>query len=259
MASYIQRAMASKAGVTDVVSDALQCIEMLDHTVQRLSHTLDNEVAKRIRLGLGTEGDGGGKSKGKGKGKSSKKPNKGKDKDKGKGKRKMNEDEEEEEEEEEVASMEELRSMRDLLEDLTDRKSSLATRAYDVIDHCTKIIDDDVKQVEQVMTQSGFEIPPLNDAFALGFCSSGGADGSGGAAGQGKGGVGKGKAIAANEPIYCVCRQVAFGEMVSCDNEDCEIEWFHYPCVGLTKEPKNQWFCPWCVHIHQPPTKKYKR
>merc|ERR1712168_1452462 len=36
-----------------------------------------------------------------------------------------------------------------------------------------------------------------------------------------------------NEPTYCVCRQVSFGQMVMCDNSECPIEWFHFGCVGL--------------------------
>mmetsp|Transcript_32651 Transcript_32651/g.55059 ORF Transcript_32651/g.55059 Transcript_32651/m.55059 type:complete len:261 (+) Transcript_32651:60-842(+) len=49
-----------------------------------------------------------------------------------------------------------------------------------------------------------------------------------------------------NEPIYCMCRQVSFGEMVACDNPDCPIEWFHFQCVGLTATPKGKWYCPQC-------------
>lgn len=37
-----------------------------------------------------------------------------------------------------------------------------------------------------------------------------------------------------NEPVYCYCRQVSYGEMVGCDNPECSIEWFHFECVGLT-------------------------
>jgi len=40
---------------------------------------------------------------------------------------------------------------------------------------------------------------------------------------------------------------VSFGEMVACDNADCNIEWFHYECVGLKRQPKGRWFCPECV------------
>eukprot|EP01117_Protostelium_nocturnum_P018669 TRINITY_DN7853_c0_g1_i1.p1 TRINITY_DN7853_c0_g1~~TRINITY_DN7853_c0_g1_i1.p1 ORF type:complete len:229 (+),score=80.91 TRINITY_DN7853_c0_g1_i1:79-765(+) len=49
-----------------------------------------------------------------------------------------------------------------------------------------------------------------------------------------------------NEPTYCICGQVSFGEMVGCDNADCKIEWFHYSCVGLTSSPKGKWYCPDC-------------
>jgi len=49
-----------------------------------------------------------------------------------------------------------------------------------------------------------------------------------------------------NEPTYCVCHQVSYGEMIGCDNMDCPIEWFHFGCVGLTAKPKGKWFCPKC-------------
>merc|ERR1712002_1249234 len=46
-----------------------------------------------------------------------------------------------------------------------------------------------------------------------------------------------------NEPTYCVCHQVSYGEMIGCDNPDCPIEWFHFGCLGLTAKPKGKWFC----------------
>ncbi|GBG82274.1 hypothetical protein CBR_g34558 [Chara braunii] len=52
-----------------------------------------------------------------------------------------------------------------------------------------------------------------------------------------------------DEPKYCVCHQVSFGEMIACDNEDCKGgEWFHYGCVGLSPENryKGRWYCPEC-------------
>lgn len=48
------------------------------------------------------------------------------------------------------------------------------------------------------------------------------------------------------EPTYCYCNQVSFGEMIGCDNPDCELEWFHYGCVGLTAPPPGKWYCPDC-------------
>jgi inhibitor of growth protein 4 len=50
-----------------------------------------------------------------------------------------------------------------------------------------------------------------------------------------------------NEPTYCLCHQVSYGEMIGCDNPDCPIEWFHFACVGLTSKPKGKWFCPKCI------------
>lgn len=50
-----------------------------------------------------------------------------------------------------------------------------------------------------------------------------------------------------NEPTYCLCHQVSYGEMIGCDNSDCPIEWFHFACVGLTSKPKGKWFCPKCT------------
>lgn len=49
-----------------------------------------------------------------------------------------------------------------------------------------------------------------------------------------------------NEPRYCLCNQVSYGEMVGCDNTECPIEWFHYGCVGITDPPKGKWYCPQC-------------
>ncbi|KAL7990807.1 hypothetical protein Chor_014237 [Crotalus horridus] len=49
-----------------------------------------------------------------------------------------------------------------------------------------------------------------------------------------------------NEPTYCLCHQVSYGEMIGCDNPDCPIEWFHFACVDLTTKPKGKWYCPRC-------------
>ncbi|KAF3907652.1 hypothetical protein AA313_de0206019 [Arthrobotrys entomopaga] len=48
---------------------------------------------------------------------------------------------------------------------------------------------------------------------------------------------------------YCVCQQVSFGNMVACDNKSCPFEWFHWGCVGLTKEPAGSWFCDHCTKL----------
>ena len=49
-----------------------------------------------------------------------------------------------------------------------------------------------------------------------------------------------------DEPTYCLCDQVSYGEMIGCDNDLCPIEWFHFTCVQLSSKPKGKWFCPRC-------------
>lgn len=50
-----------------------------------------------------------------------------------------------------------------------------------------------------------------------------------------------------DEPRYCLCNQVSYGDMVACDNPDCPLEWFHYACVDITAPPKGKWYCPRCA------------
>uniref|UniRef100_U5EQC4 Inhibitor of growth protein n=1 Tax=Corethrella appendiculata TaxID=1370023 RepID=U5EQC4_9DIPT len=54
------------------------------------------------------------------------------------------------------------------------------------------------------------------------------------------------EAIDPDEPTYCLCDQISFGEMILCDNDLCPIEWFHFSCVALMSKPKGKWFCPNC-------------
>ncbi|XP_058789346.1 inhibitor of growth protein 1-like [Phymastichus coffea] len=49
-----------------------------------------------------------------------------------------------------------------------------------------------------------------------------------------------------DEPTYCLCDQISYGEMILCDNDLCPIEWFHFSCVSLNTKPKGKWFCPKC-------------
>ncbi|EEH20271.2 hypothetical protein PABG_02530 [Paracoccidioides brasiliensis Pb03] len=51
-----------------------------------------------------------------------------------------------------------------------------------------------------------------------------------------------------NEPRYCLCGDVSFGTMICCEDNDCDKEWFHLDCVGLTEVPSRtaKWYCPEC-------------
>lgn len=46
---------------------------------------------------------------------------------------------------------------------------------------------------------------------------------------------------------YCTCRRPFFGDMVACESPECEVEWYHYSCVGLRAAPKGKWTCPECT------------
>ncbi|KAF5003561.1 hypothetical protein FDECE_9900 [Fusarium decemcellulare] len=54
--------------------------------------------------------------------------------------------------------------------------------------------------------------------------------------------------IDADEPTYCYCNGVSYGEMVACDADECPREWFHLECVGLKVAPgsKAKWYCEDC-------------
>eukprot|EP00753_Platysulcus_tardus_P009632 PLAT2217.2.p1 GENE.PLAT2217.2~~PLAT2217.2.p1 ORF type:complete len:277 (+),score=55.38 PLAT2217.2:65-832(+) len=61
------------------------------------------------------------------------------------------------------------------------------------------------------------------------------------------------------EPVYCLCQQVAFGEMIACDDRDCEVEWFHFQCVGLSRSNRpKKWFCPSCARRRRKAMRKSK-
>jgi hypothetical protein len=59
--------------------------------------------------------------------------------------------------------------------------------------------------------------------------------------------------VDSDEPRYCYCNQVSYGNMVACDNDDCPREWFHLACVNLEKAPvgRTKWFCSdECKEVH---------
>jgi len=50
------------------------------------------------------------------------------------------------------------------------------------------------------------------------------------------------------EEVYCFCQcpHDNVSQMIGCDADDCEFQWFHFECVGVTIPPKGKWFCPDC-------------
>lgn len=53
-----------------------------------------------------------------------------------------------------------------------------------------------------------------------------------------KGGSGQEDDEDGDEPRYCYCNGISYGEMVACDADSCKREWFHLDCVGLKVAPK---------------------
>lgn len=51
----------------------------------------------------------------------------------------------------------------------------------------------------------------------------------------------------ADEARYCYCNGVSYGQMIGCDDEQCQREWFHIGCVGLDKPPSGNWICEECA------------
>ncbi|KAF2816726.1 uncharacterized protein BDZ99DRAFT_483883 [Mytilinidion resinicola] len=54
--------------------------------------------------------------------------------------------------------------------------------------------------------------------------------------------------IRPGEPTYCICRDVSYGTMVACENDNCRTEWFHIECMGMKRAPAQSaiWYCPDC-------------
>ncbi|KAK1224744.1 hypothetical protein PQX77_012340, partial [Marasmius sp. AFHP31] len=58
--------------------------------------------------------------------------------------------------------------------------------------------------------------------------------------------TGKGDADTYNK-MSCSCNCISFGEMIRCDNTDCEIEWLRLACVGLAVAPQESWVGLFCI------------
>ncbi|KAJ6830573.1 PHD finger protein ING1 isoform X1 [Iris pallida] len=138
---------------------------------------------------------------------------------------------------------------------ISDEKLALATQSYDLVDAHIQQLDQYMRKLEELRQEREL-------AAGAGASGADGSTRSGRASESGRGGRKKTKFVAPappsmdlelpvdpNEPTYCICNQVSFGEMVACDNPDCKIEWFHFVCVGLKEHPKGKWYCPTCVGL----------
>ncbi|KAJ3682418.1 hypothetical protein LUZ60_014991 [Juncus effusus] len=141
---------------------------------------------------------------------------------------------------------------------IADEKVALATQAYDMVDAHIQQLDQYMRRLEEIRKEKELAeagpvgAGPSNPNLAPKPAKSGG-----------RGGRKKSKLAAEpavppidlelpvdpNEPTYCICEQVSYGEMVACDNPNCKIEWFHFGCVGLKEQPKGKWYCNKCAAL----------
>ncbi|XP_020248026.1 PHD finger protein ING1 isoform X2 [Asparagus officinalis] len=141
---------------------------------------------------------------------------------------------------------------------IADEKVNLATLVYDLVDEQICLLDQYMKKLEGLRQER--ELAASGGSSAL---NSDGITRSARSTESSRGGRKKTKLatpteqpsadfelpVDPNEPTYCICNQVSWGEMIACDNPDCKIEWFHFQCVGLKEHPKGKWYCSSCVGL----------
>ncbi|MQM02401.1 hypothetical protein Taro_035163 [Colocasia esculenta] len=137
---------------------------------------------------------------------------------------------------------------------IADEKVALAGQAYEMVDAQIQQLDQYMRKLEERRQER-----ELAQAAGTGAVDGGSRSGRGSE--SSKPGRKKTRLVAEppsidleipvdpNEPTYCFCNQVSYGQMVACDNPDCKIEWFHFGCVGLKEQPKGKWYCPNCVGL----------
>ncbi|KAI4365344.1 hypothetical protein MLD38_021337 [Melastoma candidum] len=151
---------------------------------------------------------------------------------------------------------------------IADEKVALAVQAYDLVDSHIQQLDQYMKKInDQLQREKDSSASTGLSASTLDGTAKSGRSGEGGRGGRKKtrvtnvesteaettagnmnpSGMDLDLPVDPNEPTYCFCNQVSYGEMVACDNPDCKIEWFHFGCVGLKERPRGKWYCSDCV------------
>ena len=209
MSSYVEQVLEN-CKLSEISSEAMRSIEMLDMLSQKLSEKIDRDVANICRSSSSNK----------------------------------------------RSTIRRVSAMRQVLEEISEKKAQIALRNYDLIDQHIQLVDQETKILETAIRVHGKTIVTDNNNFEESSKSSS-------SGGRKRGRVPKDKQnedleqsaavlnLDPNEPVYCICRRIAFGSMVACDNEDCAIEWFHCSCVNLVKVPKNEWLCPTCSQLRK--------
>lgn len=153
------------------------------------------------------------------------------------------------------SKLEIISKIREVLDIISLRKIQMTVKNYDLIDSNIKYLDKEIDIVGKLLDANVNDISNTDDnknnQNNVNFDKNKSKKRKHGAVISNSSEVlvlsNKIEAIDPNEPVYCTCKQIAFGDMIACDNDDCPIEWFHYKCVNLSKKPKNTWMCPTCI------------
>ncbi|KAI5348282.1 hypothetical protein L3X38_001169 [Prunus dulcis] len=149
---------------------------------------------------------------------------------------------------------------------IADEKVMLAVRAYDLVDTHIQQLDQYLKTFEEELRERDTVAASALPAPSVDTGAKPGRSSEGGRGGRKKTRLATATAATAtaavnptamdldipvdpNEPTYCLCNQVSYGEMVACENPNCKVEWFHFGCVGLKDKPKGKWYCPDCAAL----------
>lgn len=130
------------------------------------------------------------------------------------------------------------------MQEMSDSKLTIVQEALDQLDSKSRELDLDYKQINQATSDSTEQASGAsgsNNKNTKSTTASGRNQSSASTSSQPKNSHRE-----SPEPTYCVCHQVSYGDMICCDNDACEIEWFHFQCVSLTSKPKGKWYCPNC-------------
>lgn len=129
-----------------------------------------------------------------------------------------------------------------------DEKVAVAQQCYDLVEQHIARLDKDLRVFDQALAEKeaaaavakGLVPPPT--AASVGGAGLASPEPAPPA-------VGASRAPNPDEPKYCVCNRVSFGEMIACENEACAVEWFHFACVGLSTDAKikGKWYCNACA------------
>jgi len=131
-----------------------------------------------------------------------------------------------------VEHAEEIQVIRRTISTIFHKKNALVMSCYDLIDQKVKYIDQMSQSVDELIQLSSSSNRNITEESGISYLGMKRARSSSDLQSR-------------KEPLYCICNQVAYGDMIACDNEQCSIEWFHYACVGLVDEP-SEWLCRQC-------------